>query len=809
MTSPTLTDSSTYPYIELNNRGQRLRFDLSQKEHRLGRDRTWADLVVPEDGWTVMSGQHVVLRQEGDQYRIYDGDADAKPSTNGLFIHHTRVAVQPGVLLAGNTQLQIGQNPQNMILLNYVNQPDAPKTSRGTQKSGLNLKALASSGAVTVALGRDPGSEGPSMLLDAPSVSRHHAAIAKETQRYTLQDFSTNGTYLNKQRVSGTCPLSDGDTIQIGPFTLLFRDEVLQIFDSGDQIRLDALNLVRKVRYGKTEKTILHDVSLAIEPGQLVAIVGGSGAGKSTLMKTLLGIAPTTSGSVLLNGDNLRQNFDLYRSEIGYVPQDDIVHYDLTIEEVLTYACELRLPPDTDIPAAVTRVLEQVKLTHVSRSQVQQLSGGQRKRVSIAVELLANPKLFFLDEPTSGLDPGLDKKMLLLLRELANQGRTIVLVTHATSNLEVCDRIVFMGSGGQLCYFGPPQGAMRFFKAPSADFKHFADIYIQLDEGDSDQQRAQNVEQWALRFQQSADHQQYVQAILSADQSANSGRVPQRQKMSMLRQLVILGRRYLTLVKRDRFSLLLLLFTAPIGVALIRLALQANNPFAEPPNPPDPAQAPLALRVLFVFVCAAMWVGLSGTAQTIVSETNVYLRERLVNLRLLPYLGSKFSIHAGLAVIQSLLLVVTILLGFESPDPGLLPWEVGLVITSFLTLIASTSLGLMVSTLMKNSTQANGALPLILIPQIIFSGVLFEIDGAARVVSWLMLSRWSMGAYAAILNVNQMVPPPVAGVSLPFEVSPTYEASWGNLTLNWSLLCLHSLVYLGIGLWCQKRKDIL
>ena len=803
MTRHSQLAGSGKPYIELNNRGQRLRFDLSEREHRLGRDTVWADLIVPES-WTVVSAQHVVLSQEGDYYRIYDGNGRAKPSTNGLFMDHTRIATQPGVLLDRNAEMQIGQNPQNMIVLNYVVQPDS-LTPATTRQSSLDLSALSSTPAK---LGRDPG-QGLSMVLDAPSVSRHHASITRESGRYILRDLSTNGTYVNKQRITGRYALSSGDTVQIGPFTLLFRDEVLEIFDRGDQLRLDALNLVRKVRYGKTEQTILNDVSLPIEPGQLVAIVGGSGAGKSTLMKTLLGIAPTTSGRVLLNGDDLRQNFDLYRSEIGYVPQDDIVHLNLTVEEVLSYACELRLPPDTDVPAAVGHVLEQVKLTHVKHTQVQQLSGGQRKRVSIAVELLANPKLFFLDEPTSGLDPGLDKKMMALLRALADQGRTIVLVTHATANLEVCDRIAFMGSGGQLCYFGPPKAAMRFFKAPSTDLKHFADVYIQLDEGDSGQQKAQNVEQWARHFQRSSDYHQYIQTILSADQRPTASPKPQRQKTSSLRQWLILGKRYLNLIRRDRFSLLLLFFTAPIGVALIRLALPEKTPFVTSLSSPDPAQAPLALKILFVFTCAITWVGLSGTAQTIVREANIYLRERLVNLRLFPYLGSKFSIHAGLAVIQAGLLVLIILLGFESPDPALLPWGVGLAITSFLTLMASTSLGLLVSTVVKNSTQANGALPLILIPQIIFSGVLFDLDGIARVVSWFMLSRWSVGAYAAVLDINSIVPPSSPGVPLPFEGSAAYDPTWGNLTLSWGLLCIHSLVCLGISLVCQKQKDVL
>ncbi len=809
MNRPVSTALFTDPHIELNNRGQTLQYKLTQPVHRLGRDSTWADLVVPPQGWGVVSGRHIVFTQEGEHYRIQDGDGQSKPSTNGLFVSHTRVTIQPGMVLEKNVQFQIGQNPQNMILMDYVVQPSVPITAH-LKQTKLTLRGLEA----TVALGREPAAvtNAVSMTLDAPSVSRYHASIQREGPRYVLRDRSTNGTYVNRYRLIQPYALQDSDIIQIGPFTLLFRNEVLEIFDRGDQLRIDALNLVRKVTYAKTQKTILNDVSLAIEPGQLVAIVGGSGAGKSTLMKTLLGIAPTTSGTVLLNGDDLRQNFDLYRAEIGYVPQDDIVHYNLTVEEVLSYACELRLPPDTDILAAVTRTLNQVKLSHVRHTVIAQLSGGQRKRVSIAVELLANPKLFFLDEPTSGLDPGLDKKMMELLRELANDGRTIVLVTHATSNLEVCDRIIFMGSGGQLCYFGPPKAAMTFFEVP-ADFKYFADIYIELDEGNSDEERAKNVQYWAQKFQNSPDHTQYVKSVLStAGNSALSGKPlnkPQRQKTSSWRQWLILGRRYLKLVGRDRFSLLLLFLTGPIGIVLIRLALQSENPLAEPPSPIDPAQGPLALQVLFVFTCATIWVGLSGTAQTIVKEANIYLRERLVNLRLIPYLGSKFSIHAGLAVIQALLLVIVIILSFESPQPDLVPWSLSLLVTTFLTLLASTSLGLMISSFVSNPTQANSTLPLILIPQIVFSGILFKLEGASRVISWIMMSRWSIGAYAAGLNVNKMAPKPIEGIVSVFESTSTYEATWSNLLLNWGILCVHSLVCLSVSLWQQKRKDIL
>jgi hypothetical protein len=456
-----------------------------------------------------------------------------------------------------------------------------------------------------------------------------------------------------------------------------------------------------------------------------------------------------------------------------------------------------------------------VQLNHVRHTLVRKLSGGQHKRVSIAVELLANPKLFFLDEPTSGLDPGLDWKMMDLLRELADQGRTIILVTHATSNLEVCDRLVFMGAGGRLCYFGPPQEAMSFFQMPSQDFKYFANIYIELDQGNTEAERQRNIVRWSQQFRQSAAYQSYVATTLSLNVSKTEGAIHQgfyKQKALPVRQWWILSRRYLTLILRDRPNLALMLLTAPIGISLITLTLQDQNPLAKLETS-DAMQAPLALRVLFVFTCATMWVGFSGTVQAIVREANIYARERLINLGLLPYLGSKLLIHVGLAILQSLLITAVVLVGFKSPQPDLIPWAVGCSITTFLTLLASLSLGLTISSFVKNANQANSMLPLILIPQIIFSGVLFKLQGTAKILSWFMLSRWSMGAYGALVNVNAMVPeqpqiPRVNPPPLPFEPIPAYDPTWHNLNLNWGILCLHSFICLGIALWQQKRKDV-
>jgi ABC-type multidrug transport system ATPase subunit len=784
----TRTVFSSNPFLELNNQGQIIYFELKKTQHILGRDPNIADLLVPQH-WEVVSRCQAVLRQDDADYRIYDGDGQ-KPSSNKLYVNHSLITPTEGYYLNHGVEIQIAQNPNQLVQIRYCNPSNAHTVTTPAIRS-IPLKQR------SILLGRDPQAN---LQLDAPTVSRRHATIDTDPQgRYILRDYSTNGVFIDGKQVTGTGVLSSCAKIRIGPFTLVVRDDHLEILDQGDRIRLEAHNLLLETN-GKRR---LDDLSFAIEPGQFVALVGGSGAGKSTLMRTLLGIEKITKGVVQINGEDLQKNFNLYRTQIGYVPQDDIIHRELTVAEVLTYAAKLRLPPDIQLQPLVEQALEAIKMTHRRHALVSDLSGGQRKRVSIGVELLADPKLFFLDEPTSGLDPGLDKQMMQLLQDLAHQGgRTIILVTHATANITECDRIAFLGLGGRLCYFGTPQEALKFF-----DVSDFADIYIKLEQ-------EQAVVDYALQFQQSSYYQRYVSNQISpVNQQPTKSFPPTRKKVSFWQQWFLLTQRYWQLIVRDRITLLLSLLTAPIGIALITLAIKDKTPFILGEQP-DPTIAPLALQVLFVFTCAALWVGLSSSLQEIVKEAAIYLRERLVNLGLLAYLASKVTILSILAIAQTLLMVVVIIIGFKSRESNLLSWPIGLGITTFLTLLSSFSLGLLVSTTVKNSSQANSSLPLLLLPQIIFSGVLFKThEGVNQILSWLMLSRWSVGAYGSLVNVNKLTPEPTIltdGSTLPqaFEPTSVYSSTWENLSVNWGFLLLHTAIYLFVTFWLQKRKDI-
>ena len=809
-----LITAETEPYIELNNQGQTKVLRLSHELNYLGRDPSWANMPTPSE-WNIVSRRQAIIEKQGNNFRIYDGDRDQqKPSGNGIFLNQSRINLTEGHILKNGEQLHIGQDPRQQIILTYYNPKQGEMIIPSVRR--LDLKGLQK---WPVELGRSPNSTS-AIELDAPMVSRFHATINPDSRGgYILQDHSSNGTFVNGERLDKPFQLNNGDTIQIGLYVLLFTGEALELTNATNQIRLDAHKLTFQVKDKKGETfTILNDVCLVLEPGQLVAFVGGSGAGKSTLMKALLGIAPISSGNVYLNGDNLRKNWPVYRSQVGYVPQDDIIHQNLTVEEVLRYACQLRLPPDTDISEAINSTLEQIKLSHVQNTLVSRLSGGQRKRVSIGVELLADPKLFFLDEPTSGLDPGLDKEMMQLLREQADRGRTIALVTHATDNIGICDRIAFLGLGGNLCYYGPPDEALAFFQRNGGYFENehfgdFADIYIELNKGKNKAAIAQRVRYWSQKYANSNEYKAYIQNSLSpGKENQQAAKSNNTKSVSPFAQLSLLCQRYWKLVSRDSTSLILTLLAGPITIALTGLPLRDEQPLSIVDDP-SITQASLALRLLFIFSSIAIWIGLANSIREIVQETAIYFRERLLNLGLRSYLTSKLIIRGGLAVVQTLLISVVVLLVFQSPQSQLLPWSLGFAITTFLTLLASTSLSLMLSALVKTENEGNGILPLVMIPQIIFSGVLFNLEGWSSKLSWLMLSRWSIGAYGALADVNAMAPKPnpiLSGEVLKdiFQPSSVYEATWSNLSLNWGILIVHTLIYSMVALIVLRRKDI-
>ncbi|MBU0703009.1 MAG: FHA domain-containing protein, partial [Chloroflexi bacterium] len=492
--SPPEEPSQEQPRLVIRVPGQpQWEVELDQATFTIGR-KPDNDIILPLD---YVSGHHGQLERRGTIWHYTD-----QGSTNGTFVNDRRVQ---SAVLQDSDILRIGDPQGNTVGLTFraagIAGAPAPVAA-----STIRLGAPALGAKTSLIIGRNPQADIP---LHKSIISWQHARLDRTPQGHTLTDLgSTNGTYVNGQRLTRPHQLRQGDVVQIGPFKLVYEATGFQQYTATGGVRLDGVHLTREVgRKGRT-KRILDDINISVHPREFISLVGTSGAGKSTLMMALNGFARAEEGQVLVNGDNLYQNFDLYRTMVGYVPQDDIIHRDLTVTNALYYSARLRLPPDTsaqEIEQRIDRVLEQVEMIGQKEQVVNSLSGGQRKRVSIAAELLAEPNLFFLDEPTSGLDPGLEKKMMHTLRRLADGGRTVVLVTHATANIVQCDHVCFL-TQGRMVYYGPPEEALDYFGVTSGDF---ADIYDQLDDIDPKvaRQKAAASEE---AYKRSSHYQRYV-----------------------------------------------------------------------------------------------------------------------------------------------------------------------------------------------------------------------------------------------------------------------------------------------------------
>ena len=502
------------------------------------------------------------------------------------------------------------------------------------------------------------------VFLDDPRVSRRHALIERMGARFRLRDLnSDNGTFVNGERVKGTVWLQPGDEIRIANIRLVFAQDGLQQLASPYGLRLDALHLNKWV---SKDKNILQDLSFSILPREFVALVGVSGAGKSTLMDALNGFRPATQGTVLINGQDLYKHYDSFRSELGYVPQDDIMHRELTVGKALDYAAQLRMPADTS-PAErqrrVAEVLNELGLADRKDLPIDKLSGGQRKRVSIGIELITKPGLFFLDEATSGLDPGTEAELMRLLRQLADDGRTIVLVTHATKNVMMCDKVIFLAKGGYLAFFGPPEEALTFFdRYRSEDSRllqpeiDFDDIYRILEDPKLGTPSAVGRALSPVRCipavrggpacRSPTVRVKTLQATSPAVPARSRRQAPRKQEVSSLRQWAILSQRYIDVMRNDRKTLLVLLLQAPL-IGLTTLA-SMNKPSFDPID----GLPSTAMTTLFLMVIIVMLFGTVNTAREITKEAPIYRRERMVNLRIVPYIGSKIFVVTLFVIYQ-------------------------------------------------------------------------------------------------------------------------------------------------------------
>src|SRR5438034_605065 len=503
ITSNTHTDKPVYP--------------LTKAVISIGRHPT-NDIVIKEP---VVSAFHAQIVREGGQLIFIHPHPQQQRTTNGLLYMGRSI---PGnepfrKPLERGDIFRIGDEYGTLVTLTYND------GSTAVQDIVSVIRPIPL-GAPLISLGRSPDN---TVILNHPQVSAHHARLEMVQGGYRIVDLrSTNGVYVNAQRMSNQL-LKPGDEVRIGPFKLTYTGTQLTQQDESNSVRIDAIDLVK---VGNKQTILLDDISLVIPPRKFVAIVGGSGAGKSMLMDALNGLRPAQKGTVLYNGQDYYKHLVAFSTQLGYVPQDDIIHRDLTVERALYYAAKLRLPSDftqTQIKQRIDEVLEDVEMTGRRKLLVSKLSGGQRKRVSIALELLANPSVFFLDEPTSGLDPGLDRKMMFLLRKLADKGHTIILVTHATNNINTCDYICFLAQGGRLAYFGLPDGAKSYFGKSD-----FAEIYTSLEPTEENPNIPEEAE---ARFKLSREYQEYITKPLKTESATTNDLKQQPKETKRLKKL--------------------------------------------------------------------------------------------------------------------------------------------------------------------------------------------------------------------------------------------------------------------------------
>jgi ABC transport system ATP-binding/permease protein len=737
------------PYLSLRFPNGQVRYFPIQKQRTVIGRSTEAELSIP---YRFISSNHFELRQTGSQFTIID-----LKSTNGTLLNNKPLAANEPVPIHNNDIIRIGdESLGNSIGLTFFNllEMQAPKDGFVMAAPSMILEP-----SKPLIIGRASDAD---IRLDAPNISRRHASLKKMGEQYVLEDLgSVNGTFVNDQKVQSQI-LQDGDLIEIGKFLLVFANGQVTPYESNG-MRLDVGDLSKDVRSRRGKLRILDNISLSILPREFVAIVGGSGAGKSTLLNALVGIRPG-EGQVHLNGHDFYREYEHFRSQLGYVPQNDILHTTLTVEKALDYAAHLRLPASVtaeERKRRVDAVLDTVSMNTdtIRKTRIGDLSGGQRKRVSIAAELLADPKMIYLDEATSGLDPGLEKKMMHTLRRMADEGRTVILITHATSNIVQADHVAFL-SQGRLIFFGPSQEALDFFEVDD-----FADIYEKID---------RKGEEWRTVFQQAkpASFQKYVQG-----RQATSKAVPKRELpkikfglLDLIRQFLVLIRRSLSVLFSDPVTLVLMLLLLPLTGTLQLVIGSRDVLTGDPSILADPVTAaktlvenyvPYGKTNTFVFVMGleAVLTGLFVPSNDLVKERSVYLRERMVNLKVFPYLMSKAFIYSIFVIVQVLLYLLILSFGIDFPERGLyFPGAIEIFITLFLTMMAGITFGLIISAVSRSTEMAIYLLTMLLFFQFFFAGTVFDLRGNTfEPMSYFSTTRWSLTALGVTIDMPKLV----------------------------------------------------
>ncbi len=603
-----------------------------------------------------------------------------------------------------------------------------PRHAQGEQRYALEANEIT--------IGRSP--ECAVQLLD-PQVAPTHATLVRSVDIWRVVDAGSGRVTVVDGEAVASAPFSLGQTLRIGPYTLSLAEQGDTLVAESDRA-FSALSLHHvqrdiQLKSGRS-KALLSDVGFTAYSGEVIAVVGPSGSGKTTLLNAITGIAAPDSGDILLNGSPFHRLLAYDRSAVGIVPQDDLIHPELSVHEALRYAGKLRFPSDVtdqELDTAVDRVIRTLDISDIRSSRIgdvqkRGISGGQRKRVNLGQELLTrSTRVLFLDEPTSGLDPRSAQDIVRLARRLADEGRIVFLVTHdlTPAVIRQVDHLLVLHRGGHVIFFGPPPDACEFFEVPSPDA-----LFLRLED--------HTPEAWAATYRKSASWQKYVATreylvssggMTKATSSTEQGptKAPRR---SLLGDLWTQTSRYARTKWRDSLGAAVLIVQPPL-LALVMLIV-----FPQPTAP-----------CIFMLALSSLWFGMSSAVRELISDRAIWRRERRVGARLLPYVGSKVVILGMVVTVQCIALTTMLFFPLHLGEHGFsLPV---LAAVQALTGLSGMGLGLLVSASFTSSEAAVGTLPLIIVPQITFSAIMVPIQRMgiiAKAATWVTLQRYALDA---------------------------------------------------------------
>ncbi|WKN44311.1 ATP-binding cassette domain-containing protein [Tunicatimonas pelagia] len=561
---------------------------------------------------------------------------------------------------------------------------------------------------------------------------------------------------------------SNGSTIKTPVGDALYYSDIIRHFLSDDEVQKISFN-VNEVTFRFPNGGVgLRNINISEGPGKLIGIMGASGAGKTTLLNVLAGIEAPSEGEVLINGYNIHLQKEHIQGVIGYVAQDDLLIEELTVYENLYYNAKLCFADksEEEIDKLVLDTLESLGLEHRKDLRVgsvldKTISGGQRKRLNIALELIREPAVMFVDEPTSGLSSRDSENVIDLLKELSLKGKLIFVVIHQPSSdiYKMFDKMFIMDTGGYPIFYGNPVAAVTYFKKASNQVDaergqcsecgnvnpeqvfNIIEAKVVDEYGQFTNKRKVNPQQWSEMYGENFSFRRVPDVSETPPKSLT---IPNRLKQAFIFTI----RDTLSKISNKQYLLINFLEAPVLALFLsfiIRYTEVGSSEYVFRFNENIPAY-------LLISIIVALFMGLTVSAEEIIRDRKILKRESFLNLSRSSYLSSKVLILFTMSAIQTLSFVLIGNLILEIREMTLSFWLVLFSVSCF-----ANVLGLNISASFNSAVTVYIIIPLLLIPQMILSGLLFDFDklnslistkGEVPLVADLMTSRWAYEAMA-------------------------------------------------------------